>query len=99
MLNRSMPSVVSHKMPDVLPVVSFSAVPCADVYIFSFLHSLYLLLPLLFRHRLPKNQWWMKLRPILKILAKYKINLDTSEHAHMEHIIGKRAPFSLSGKI
>lgn len=41
-------------------------------------------------HRIPKSQWWLKLRPILKILAKYKINLDTSETAHMEHIIQKR---------
>ncbi|XP_028261698.1 phosphofructokinase, muscle b isoform X1 [Parambassis ranga] len=43
-----------------------------------------------FEHRIPKNQWWLKLRPILKILAKYKINLDTSEKAAMEHVIKKR---------
>jgi len=42
-----------------------------------------------FVHRIPKTQWWMKLRPILKILAKYKINLDT-EAATIEHIIRKR---------
>lgn len=42
------------------------------------------------RHRIPKTQWWLKLRPILKILAKYKINLDTSETATMEHVIKKR---------
>lgn len=42
------------------------------------------------RHRIPKVQWWLKLRPILKILAKYKINLDTSEKTAMEHIIKKR---------
>merc|ERR1712168_615951 len=41
------------------------------------------------QHRIPKTQWWMKLRPILKILAKYKINLDT-EAATLEHIIRKR---------
>uniref|UniRef100_A0A8B9J5I0 6-phosphofructokinase type A n=1 Tax=Astyanax mexicanus TaxID=7994 RepID=A0A8B9J5I0_ASTMX len=40
-----------------------------------------------FEHRIPKTEWWLKLRPILKILAKYKISLDTTEHAHMEHII------------
>ncbi|OCT95824.1 ATP-dependent 6-phosphofructokinase, muscle type isoform X1 [Xenopus laevis] len=45
-----------------------------------------------FDHRLPKEQWWLKLRPILKILAKYKIHLDTSEHAHMEHITRKTSP-------
>ncbi|MED6245045.1 hypothetical protein ATANTOWER_030245, partial [Ataeniobius toweri] len=41
-------------------------------------------------HRIPKIQWWLRLRPILKILAKYKINLDTSEKAAMEHVIKKR---------
>uniref|UniRef100_A0A3P9PR46 ATP-dependent 6-phosphofructokinase n=1 Tax=Poecilia reticulata TaxID=8081 RepID=A0A3P9PR46_POERE len=41
-------------------------------------------------HRIPKIQWWLKLRPILKILAKYKINLDTSERTAMEHVIKKR---------
>uniref|UniRef100_A0A8C1XC76 Phosphofructokinase, muscle a n=1 Tax=Cyprinus carpio TaxID=7962 RepID=A0A8C1XC76_CYPCA len=40
-----------------------------------------------FEHRIPKNQWWLKLRPIMKILAKYKISLDTSEHTLMEHVI------------
>ncbi|KAM3844885.1 ATP-dependent 6-phosphofructokinase, muscle type isoform 1-T2 [Vipera latastei] len=43
-----------------------------------------------FEHRIPKTQWWLKLRPILKILAKYKIELDTSEKAHLEHITHKR---------
>uniref|UniRef100_A0AC11AQ15 Phosphofructokinase, muscle n=1 Tax=Ovis aries TaxID=9940 RepID=A0AC11AQ15_SHEEP len=44
-----------------------------------------------FEHRIPKEQWWLKLRPILKILAKYEIDLDTSEHAHLEHITRKRS--------
>ncbi|XP_054473882.1 phosphofructokinase, muscle b isoform X2 [Anoplopoma fimbria] len=44
-----------------------------------------------FEHRLPKIQWWLKLRPILKILAKYNIDLDTTEKAAMEHVIKKRA--------
>uniref|UniRef100_A0AAR2JLE4 6-phosphofructokinase n=1 Tax=Pygocentrus nattereri TaxID=42514 RepID=A0AAR2JLE4_PYGNA len=52
-----------------------------------------------FEHRIPRTAWWLKLRPILKILAKYKINLDTSEHTHMEHIISKRTPVTLSGKM
>jgi hypothetical protein len=43
------------------------------------------------RHRIPKEQWWLKLRPILKILAKYEIDLDTSDHAHLEHISRKRS--------
>lgn len=41
------------------------------------------------RHRIPKEQWWLKLRPILKILAKYNIELDTSEKAHLEHLTRK----------
>uniref|UniRef100_A0A674IQQ8 6-phosphofructokinase n=1 Tax=Terrapene triunguis TaxID=2587831 RepID=A0A674IQQ8_9SAUR len=45
-----------------------------------------------FEHRLPKQQWWLKLRPILKILAKYKADLDTSEKAHLEHITHKGVP-------
>ncbi|XP_077694648.1 ATP-dependent 6-phosphofructokinase, muscle type isoform X3 [Eretmochelys imbricata] len=45
-----------------------------------------------FEHRLPKQQWWLKLRPILKILAKYKTDLDTSEKAHLEHITRKGMP-------
>uniref|UniRef100_A0AAQ5ZAB4 ATP-dependent 6-phosphofructokinase n=1 Tax=Amphiprion ocellaris TaxID=80972 RepID=A0AAQ5ZAB4_AMPOC len=43
-----------------------------------------------FEHRIPKIQWWLRLRPILKILAKYKTNLDTSEKAAMEHVIKTR---------
>ncbi|KAK7878503.1 hypothetical protein WMY93_030339 [Mugilogobius chulae] len=42
-----------------------------------------------FEHRIPKTQWWLKIRPIMKILAKYNIKLDTSEHADMEHVIKK----------
>ncbi|KAK5933844.1 hypothetical protein CgunFtcFv8_014294 [Champsocephalus gunnari] len=44
-----------------------------------------------FEHRIPKTQWWLKLRPILKILAKYKTDLDTTEKAEIEHVIKKRA--------
>ncbi|XP_034392829.1 phosphofructokinase, muscle a [Cyclopterus lumpus] len=42
-------------------------------------------------HRIPKTQWWLKIRPIMKILAKYDIKLDTSEHTDMEHV-KKRSP-------
>lgn len=41
------------------------------------------------RHRIPKEQWWMRLRPVLKILAKYDARLDTSNMAEMEHVIKK----------
>ncbi|KAI4827623.1 hypothetical protein KUCAC02_031007 [Chaenocephalus aceratus] len=44
-----------------------------------------------FEHRIPKIQWWLKLRPILKILAKYQTDLDTTEKAEIEHVIKKRA--------
>ncbi len=27
---------------------------------------------LIFSHRLPKEQWWMKLRPLMRILAKHE---------------------------
>ncbi|XP_059383968.1 phosphofructokinase, muscle a [Carassius carassius] len=49
-----------------------------------------------FEHRIPKNQWWLKLRPIMKILAKYQISLDTSEHALMEHVISKKPPVHMT---
>uniref|UniRef100_A0A673YMK8 Phosphofructokinase, muscle b n=1 Tax=Salmo trutta TaxID=8032 RepID=A0A673YMK8_SALTR len=43
-----------------------------------------------FEHRIPKTEWWLKLRPILKILARYEaVEIDTSEAATMEHIIKK----------
>uniref|UniRef100_A0A669CBE2 ATP-dependent 6-phosphofructokinase n=1 Tax=Oreochromis niloticus TaxID=8128 RepID=A0A669CBE2_ORENI len=44
-----------------------------------------------FEHRIPKTQWWLKIRPIMKILAKYDIKLDTFEHADMEHCRRKQA--------
>ncbi|CAB1314988.1 unnamed protein product [Coregonus sp. 'balchen'] len=43
-----------------------------------------------FEHRIPKTEWWLRLRPILKILAKYDtVEIDTSEMAAMEHVIKK----------
>ncbi|KAM9342838.1 phosphofructokinase, muscle a isoform 2-T2 [Pholidichthys leucotaenia] len=48
-----------------------------------------------FEHRIPKTQWWLKIRPIMKILAKYDIKLDTSEHADLVHVIKQK---SLHGK-
>ncbi|XP_060776250.1 phosphofructokinase, muscle b isoform X2 [Neoarius graeffei] len=43
-----------------------------------------------FEYRIPKTQWWLSLRPLLKILAKYKISLDLSEKTSMESVIKKR---------
>ncbi|XP_062892974.1 phosphofructokinase, muscle b [Mobula hypostoma] len=37
-------------------------------------------------HRLPLNQWWLRLRPILKVLAKYRVTADISEQACLEHL-------------
>ncbi|XP_042200299.1 ATP-dependent 6-phosphofructokinase, muscle type-like [Callorhinchus milii] len=42
-----------------------------------------------FEHRLPKEQWWLRLRPILKVLAKYKVTSEFSEKAQMEHVVRK----------
>lgn len=52
-------------------------------------------LSLLSRHRVPKTEWWMKLRPIMKVLARYDVHLDTSEKAAMEHVVGRRTHQSI----
>lgn len=40
-----------------------------------------------FEHRIPKTQWWLKIIPVTKILAKHhEIKLDFSEHANIEHV-------------
>lgn len=36
------------------------------------------------RHRIPKEQWWLKLRPIMKILAKYEASYDMSDSGKLE---------------
>ncbi|XP_068604834.1 ATP-dependent 6-phosphofructokinase, platelet type-like isoform X2 [Brachionichthys hirsutus] len=38
-----------------------------------------------FVHRIPKDQWWLKLRPLMKILAKYKTSYDVSDSGQLEH--------------
>ncbi|XP_041824068.1 ATP-dependent 6-phosphofructokinase, platelet type isoform X2 [Melanotaenia boesemani] len=43
-----------------------------------------------FIHRIPKEQWWLKLRPLMKILAKYKTSYDVSDSGQMEHVIHTR---------
>nr|XP_031526755.1 ATP-dependent 6-phosphofructokinase, platelet type isoform X3 [Vicugna pacos] len=39
-----------------------------------------------FEHRIPKEQWWLKLRPLMKILAKYKASLELSDTGQLEHL-------------
>uniref|UniRef100_A0A673Y1E8 6-phosphofructokinase n=1 Tax=Salmo trutta TaxID=8032 RepID=A0A673Y1E8_SALTR len=52
-----------------------------------------------FEHRIPKTEWWLRLRPILKILAKYDtVEMDTSEVAAMEHVIKKTGSLPASQK-
>ncbi|XP_066508933.1 ATP-dependent 6-phosphofructokinase, platelet type-like [Hoplias malabaricus] len=43
-----------------------------------------------FVHRIPKEQWWLKLRPLMKILAKYKTSYDVSDSGQLEHVTGLR---------
>lgn len=40
-----------------------------------------------FSHRIPKEQWWLKLRPLMKILAKYKTSYDVSDSGQLEHVV------------
>ncbi|XP_012689730.1 ATP-dependent 6-phosphofructokinase, platelet type isoform X5 [Clupea harengus] len=40
-----------------------------------------------FVHRIPKEQWWLKLRPLMKILAKYKTTFDVSDSGQLEHVV------------
>ncbi|KAJ8268680.1 hypothetical protein COCON_G00138520 [Conger conger] len=43
-----------------------------------------------FIHRIPKEQWWLKLRPLMKILAKYKTSYDVSDSGQLEHLVRNR---------
>ncbi|KAI7789380.1 putative ATP-dependent 6-phosphofructokinase, partial [Triplophysa rosa] len=43
-----------------------------------------------FVHRIPKEQWWLRLRPLMKILAKYKTSYDVSDAGQLEHIVRLR---------
>ncbi|XP_072535442.1 ATP-dependent 6-phosphofructokinase, platelet type isoform X4 [Salminus brasiliensis] len=43
-----------------------------------------------FVHRIPKEQWWLKLRPLMKILAKYKTSYDVSDSGQLEHVVCNR---------
>ncbi|XP_007422071.1 ATP-dependent 6-phosphofructokinase, platelet type isoform X3 [Python bivittatus] len=44
-----------------------------------------------FVHRIPKEQWWLKLRPLMKILAKYKASYDVSDSGQLEHVLRPKA--------
>ncbi|XP_063159489.1 ATP-dependent 6-phosphofructokinase, platelet type isoform X2 [Candoia aspera] len=44
-----------------------------------------------FVHRIPKEQWWLKLRPLMKILAKYKTSYDVSDSGQLEHVLRPKA--------
>ncbi|XP_053186505.1 ATP-dependent 6-phosphofructokinase, platelet type-like isoform X1 [Scomber japonicus] len=44
-----------------------------------------------FVHRIPQEQWWLKLRPLMKILAKYKTSYDVSDSGQLEHVTRFRA--------
>lgn len=39
-----------------------------------------------FKHRIPKEQWWMDLRPLMKILAKYNVDFDMPIAGKIEHL-------------
>ncbi|KAL4000723.1 alcohol-forming fatty acyl-CoA reductase [Sarotherodon galilaeus] len=39
---------------------------------------------------IPKEQWWLKLRPLMKILAKYKTSYDVSDSGQLEHVVHNR---------
>ncbi|XP_030205491.1 ATP-dependent 6-phosphofructokinase, platelet type isoform X1 [Gadus morhua] len=43
-----------------------------------------------FVHRIPKEQWWLKLRPLMKILAKYRTSYDVSDSGQLEHVVRNR---------
>lgn len=40
-------------------------------------------LHLSFRHRTPSNHWYLKLRPLLRILAKYKEEYEQESDPHL----------------
>ncbi|XP_013369112.1 PREDICTED: ATP-dependent 6-phosphofructokinase, platelet type isoform X5 [Chinchilla lanigera] len=43
-----------------------------------------------FEHRIPNEQWWLKLRPLMKILAKYKASYDVSDAGQLEPVRPQR---------
>ncbi|KAK2488856.1 hypothetical protein MC885_021585 [Smutsia gigantea] len=39
-----------------------------------------------FEHRMPREQWWLKLRLMLKMLAHYRISMDDYVSGELEHV-------------
>ncbi|KAI7795126.1 putative phosphofructokinase [Triplophysa rosa] len=39
-----------------------------------------------FEHRMPKEQWWLNLRPMLKMLAKHQTSFDEYVTGEIEHV-------------
>uniref|UniRef100_A0AAX7UKQ1 Phosphofructokinase, liver a n=1 Tax=Astatotilapia calliptera TaxID=8154 RepID=A0AAX7UKQ1_ASTCA len=39
-----------------------------------------------FEHRMPKVEWWLKLRPMLKMLAKYQTSFNEYVPGEIEHV-------------
>ncbi|KAM9308526.1 ATP-dependent 6-phosphofructokinase, platelet type isoform 2-T2 [Gastrophryne carolinensis] len=52
-----------------------------------------------FKHRIPKEQWWLKMRPLMKILAKYKTSYDISDAGQLEHVLVRRPKEAEAGAI
>nr|XP_023661660.1 ATP-dependent 6-phosphofructokinase, platelet type-like isoform X2 [Paramormyrops kingsleyae] len=52
-----------------------------------------------FVHRIPKEQWWLKLRPLMKILAKYKTSYDISDSGQLEHVVRNQSKESEASTI
>ncbi|XP_053569817.1 LOW QUALITY PROTEIN: ATP-dependent 6-phosphofructokinase, platelet type [Bombina bombina] len=52
-----------------------------------------------FTRRIPNEQWWLKLRPLMKILAKYKTSYDVSDAGQLEHVSVRRSKEHEAGTI
>ncbi|XP_067287114.1 phosphofructokinase, liver b [Pseudorasbora parva] len=39
-----------------------------------------------FQHRMPREQWWLNLRPMLKMLAKYQTSFEEYMTGEVEHV-------------
>uniref|UniRef100_A0A8C9TEY0 ATP-dependent 6-phosphofructokinase n=1 Tax=Scleropages formosus TaxID=113540 RepID=A0A8C9TEY0_SCLFO len=44
-----------------------------------------------FEHRMPKEQWWLNLRLMLKMLAKYQTSFEEYVTGEMEHVTRRRS--------
>ncbi|KAM4704760.1 ATP-dependent 6-phosphofructokinase, platelet type isoform 2-T2 [Rhinophrynus dorsalis] len=52
-----------------------------------------------FKHRIAKEQWWLKMRALMKILAKYKTSYDISDAGQLEHVHVRRPRDTDAGAI